>query len=187
MGSGSGVPWAEGYQVAKEVAAYLAPYVVRAKCVGSVRRRRPTVSDVEFVAEPFMQADLLGDKTPDLPPIWRACADLGTVAKQGERYVQVVNVFGHAGLKLDLFLVHPPAQWGSLVAIRTGPAALSRLCVTRMRDLGMKHTDGRVVSVATGETVPTPTERDFFEVAGVPYVPPARRDKLLERHTGGGP
>jgi DNA polymerase/3'-5' exonuclease PolX len=45
-----------------------------------------------------------------------------------------------------------------------------------MHEFGLRHVDGHVERVATGEVVPTPTEEDFFRLAGLPFLPPAKRD-----------
>lgn len=156
----------------------LKPLKGKRALAGSVRRRRPKVSDIEIVLEPRMvEVHLFGATAPDVGAIRRELEMLGVWAKGGERYMQITDLLGRAGAKLDAFLVHPPAQWGSILAIRTGPAPLGQHCVTEMRGRGYHHVAGRVVKLSTGETVPTPDEEEFFELAGVPCVAPELRDE----------
>jgi DNA polymerase/3'-5' exonuclease PolX len=176
MSTGAKLPWAEAASIAEQLVRELEPVAVRVKAVGSVRRRRPEVGDIEILIEPRMiTVDLFGTMGPDLEPIravargWRSN---GCLAKSGDRYIQV---FLESGLGIDLFVCWPPAQWGSLIAIRTGPAELGKHAVTLMRERGLRHQEGHVVD-RSGEIIPTPTEEDFFAAAGLPCLAPRLRD-----------
>ena len=182
MSSGTALPFAEAFKLAGPVAEELRPHVVRLEAAGSLRRRAPVVGDLEFVVEPRMvAADLFGTMAPDTEPIRKALFQMGSWVKGGKRFMQITDLLGLEGVTLDLFLVHPPAQWGSILAIRTGPWQLGRYCVTAMKERGYLHEEGHVVHMETGETVPTPTEEDFFGFAGVDFVLPAERDRLAMR------
>ncbi len=177
MSSGPKLPFAEALEVARHLTEDLRPVVIRSKVAGSLRRRKEEVGDIELVVEPQLGvADLFGRRAPDLEMIRGVVEQWGNLRKAGDRMIQVTNVYGREGLTVDLFLVHPPAQWGSILAIRTGPSDLSRLAVTLMRDRGFRHRAGFAVDVATSEPVPTPTEDGFFQLVGLPCLPPARRD-----------
>ncbi len=178
MSTGRLVPFAEAYVLAEHASQHLSRHVVRLKAVGSVRRRRDFVGDLEFLVEPRMiDADLFGTKAPDVEPLKAALLQLGTWVKGGTRQMVITDFNGREGLKLELYLCHPPAQWGSLLAIRTGPWELSREAVSKMRALGRRHVDGHVLN-AGGETTPTPTEEAFFAAAGLPCLPPRARDQF---------
>lgn len=181
LSPGPRMPWDEAYALASEVAAHLEPWCRRLKCVGSVRRRKPTVGDIEFVAEPHYSVDLLGEREPLIEPIRTALLEIGTWIKGADRMMVVSDVLGRPHVRLDLFLVHEPAAWGSQVAIRTGPADLGRYVVTECKARGFKHENGHARRLNTGLRVPTDTEEQFFALAGVPCVPPAQRDALAER------
>lgn len=182
MSSGTKLPFQEALDVARRLTEELKSVVARSKVAGSLRRRRPEVGDIELVIEPHLvEVDLFGRHDPGLEEIRAVVQEWGTILKGGDRMIQVVDVYGKVGLKVDLFLVHPPAQWGSILAIRTGPAELGQLAVTLMRERGFRHRSGYAVNVATGAPVPTPTEEAFFELAGLPCLPPARRDSPAAR------
>lgn len=180
MSTGTSLPFEEAFRLARIAVDELRPHVVRIKAAGSLRRRRPRVGDIEFVVEPpLFQVDLFGTMAPVVEPIRAALLQLGTWVKGGDRMMQITDALGCRGLKCEVYLVWPPAQWGSILAIRTGPWELGRHAVTVMKKHGYQHDEGHAVEVATGLTVPTPEEEDFFRLAGLPCVPPAQRDSLV--------
>lgn len=175
MSASARIPIDLAVQLAARVQLRISPYVRRSMCVGSVRRDRPTVGDLEFVVEPRMYtADLLGTQAPDLFALKADALQWARWVKGGDRQWQVTDVFGHLGVTLDLYFVHPPAEWGSIVAIRTGPWQLGRVAVTRLKRAGTPHRDGHVPGH------PTPTEEDFFRLAGLECRPPSARDAYAD-------
>lgn len=180
MSIGTRIPWDEAYEIARQVSHKLEPAVQRSKCAGSIRRRRPDIGDVEFVIEPHYQADLVGGRYPIIDEIQKVADELGTWVKGANKMMQVTDLLGHEGLKLDLYLVIEPAQWGSILAIRTGPWKLGKYVVSKMREHGYRHRNGHAERIRGDELVPTPEEKDFFALAEVPCVAPAKRDGLLE-------
>lgn len=161
--------------VAAKVLDLLRPWTTRAEIAGSIRRLRPTVKDIEIVAVPIdVPLDLFGKETrPASAEIREIAADWGRLVKGGEKYIQVADVFG-SGMTVDLFLVTPPAEWGPIFAIRTGPADFSQMLVTRIKGRLWRCAEGHVVD-EKGEPVPCPTEADFFAAARVDYLPPEAR------------
>ena len=181
MSSGAKVPYVQAKAVAESVVEHLSPYLERVEIAGSIRRKKTWVRDVELVAEPKQrEGDLFGTMEADVESIRETLKSLGTWVKGGDRFMQVRDVLG-SSLSLDLFLVHPPAEWGSILAIRTGPSTLSQACVTRLKRYARKHEGGRILDLATGQTLPTPTEREFFELAGVAYMQPEYREVQAQR------
>lgn len=165
-------------RMANNVIELIHPTVKRVVVAGSIRRRKKVVNDIELVAEPFLNEDLFAEAgTPVLGELHSELRKVGTILKGGLRYIQVGDLFGNDGVKLDLFLVHPPAQWGSILAIRTGPPVLSKYVVSEMKKFGFQHQQGHVVDEA-GDVVPTPTEEDFFRLADLNVHPPEDRDNL---------
>lgn len=186
-------PLADAEVAARAVVAMLAPGCARIEVAGSIRRRSPDVKDIEIVAVPSYTRDLLGGVGDDL----LNAAVLGSVADGAIRYRdtrtgEAVPYYKVTDRKfypliyrapafnwpVDLFVVRPPAQWGAILAIRTGPADYSARMVTALHARQMKCDGGRLVSTALatiGLTVDTPTERDFIEACGFPYVAPEER------------
>jgi DNA polymerase/3'-5' exonuclease PolX len=171
MSTGTKLPWQQAAEIAEQLVRELTPHVERLKTVGSIRRRKPEVGDIELLAEPRMiEADFFGTPGPDLEPIRQMAARWGRVLKNGDRYIQVEIL---DGVHVDLFLCYAPAQWGSLLAIRTGPAELGQHAVTCMKAYGLRHVQGHIER--DGTLVPTPTEEDFFAAARLPCLPPRQR------------
>lgn len=168
-------PLEEAHSIARDIQIGLGPFVRRSEIAGSIRRRAPMVGDIEIVAEPIMEeGGFFGMETPVTDPIMYYLAEIGLIGSAGARYMRSDNVLD-SKLSLDLFLVHPPSQWGSILAIRTGPGTFSHYCMKQLRYRGLMHDHGRVVDVQTLEVMPTPHETDFFRLCGLPYMPPQER------------
>lgn len=87
----------------------------------------------------------------------------------GPKYRGVIfNKFRH-----EVFIADE-RNFGSVLAIRTGPAEFSKQCVTDMQRLGFYHREGRVVN-AMGDIIDTPTEERFFELCGMRWIDPSTR------------
>lgn len=182
MSTGVRLAFDDALELAGALVDELRPAVKRLKVAGSLRRRRPDVGDIEIVAEPHLYAaDLFGRLEPDLTEVRYIARSWGPLLKNGDRMIQVGDVHGRIGFKCELYLVHPPAQWGSILAIRTGPADLGQIAMGRMLAFGYKHRQGLVFRIADRHVMPTPTEEEFFRYADLPLVPPARRDELAAR------
>lgn len=154
------------------------PFCQRVKIAGSIRRQKPLVGDIEIVALPIVRTEynLFGEPGPPQSVLddqnWAA---LGRVIKNGSRFKQIV--FSN-GLTLDLFIVMPPAQWGVIYAIRTGPADFSRWIVTPRKHGGVLPSDCRVRNGAVwraGKIIPMPEEINFLEFIGLGWVAPEHR------------
>lgn len=173
MLANDGMQWQAAADIAERLAGDLAAATVRCKVAGSIRRRRARVSDIEIVAEARTRSDgLFGEPTPDTEIVRGVVAGWGRLVKSGERYMRAELP---EGLFVDVFLVSPPAQWGSILAIRTGPWELGREAVSRLKAYGLRHVEGHVLDAA-GMVIPTPTEEAFFALCGLPCVPPSKRD-----------
>jgi DNA polymerase/3'-5' exonuclease PolX len=173
---GRRLPFSEAYALAERVSQLLEPVCARSKCVGSVRRKRPDCGDIEFLVEPYqVETSLFGEREPDADLIRYAFAGHGREVKGGDRMIQYADLFGAEGVVLDLYLQHEPAEWGSLLAIRTGPAELGIHAMLGFRARGLRHTNGFVAGH------PTPTEEEYFRLAGLECVPPWERDAYARR------
>ena len=126
-------------RIAEELVERLRPGCVQIEIAGSIRRRSPWVHDIEIVAEPWWEKvpNLLGEAITYRSGLDDVLAELQELqalrsfpgSKHGERMKQFA--VAPLGIKVDLFIVRPPAQWGSLLAIRTGPAHYSHWLVTQ--------------------------------------------------------
>jgi DNA polymerase/3'-5' exonuclease PolX len=181
------VPIEAARMKAKMLMHYLEPVCEQISIAGSIRRGKELVGDIEIVATPRMyepeEKDLFGTVIGD--PFDRideaiALANKtetfqGTWLKKlndGDRYLKLHDVF--LDVQVDLFLVRPPAEWGPIFAIRTGPATFSKKLVSGLHVRKMKCVKGRVID-RDGETVPCPTEKQFFKLTGFRWKEPEDR------------
>lgn len=190
------VPHAKALRLAETIRDELAEGCTQIQIAGSIRRCVPDVSDVELVAVPSWRPalfgdgqdfDLLDEKVAELVALgrlsWRD--EKGAIARRpppakppGRRFYRLIAT--RSGVKVDLFVVRPPATWGAILAIRTGSALFSRALVTRASFNGLSVRDGRVLTsrcgtFGAGDVLDTSTEEAFFRVVGVPYVSPEAR------------
>lgn len=170
-------------RLAECLRAELAPACERIEIAGSIRRGVPEVKDVELVAIPKTRRDLLGVMVDEPTGLCLRVDELiaeGRFApreprRMGRKFKALVAV--RTGIPLDLFAVLPPASWGAIFAIRTGPADYSRRLVTEARRRGRPCVDGRLVERVDGELIDvlTPKERDFILACGLSYEEPEAR------------
>jgi DNA polymerase/3'-5' exonuclease PolX len=156
----------------------------RIRIAGSIRRRKTEVKDIELVAIPKPTIDLFGKPVFEKPlPVGMQLytfQELGEIEiiKDGLRFKQFKVLVKPEPYLVDLFLVVPPAQWGSIFTIRTGSEEFSRLLVTSRFRGGympshMKQKDGALWR--SGEMVETPEEEDYFREIGLDWVEPEKR------------
>lgn len=170
--------YSQAVEIAKAWVENLSPYCQRIEIAGSLRRRKPEVKDIEIVAIPIetKMVNMFGQVTAGVGAIDGYLTGAGIhFVKSGDKYKQAIL---REGIKLDLFLVTPPAQWGYIMAIRTGPADYSKWLVTSRRYGGAmpSYLKGRDGAIWHGtRIVETPDEESFFGVLGIPMLPPELR------------
>ena len=173
---------AQAAQIAIQIHDELAPFCEKICIAGSVRRGKPEVHDIELVLKPklnpaplIFQHDYHLLDYLDHPLGYLACA---RKLKGQSKYQQ----WQLPEIKLELYIVTPPAQYGVILALRTGPAELSQLLVTQRRKGGYLPSYARVQDGAVwvdGEAVDMPDEVNFFEFCALPYLRPPERDEFL--------
>lgn len=196
------IPLDQAIQIGNRVCELLAPAVERAEIVGSVRRGKAEVKDVEILCQPKIITDpgallagneisaldrhverLTGGPTLAAPATGREPSLTFDchVKRNGSRYKRLL---WNGELVIELYAVMPPARWGALMVIRTGPADFCRLLVTGQRHGGAMPDDHcehggslRNLLRGQGEIIDTPEEEDFFAVLDVPWWPPSERSE----------
>ena len=165
------LPLATADSVAAQVLVLLKPHCERIDIAGSVRRRRPTIGDLEIVCIP---------KAYDASPLF--CSGIATVVNQWEkvkgelpcRYTQ--RILPWHGMKLDLFMPHPDG-YGLQLAIRTGSADwCKQVLAPAWIRAGFTSKDGLLRRSRDGAICPTPTEEALFRMIGIPWVDPTARE-----------
>ena len=177
MSTGTRTPLGEAKAIAQDRVAQLAPHCSQIDIAGSVRRRCPTIGDIEIVCLPLCY---------DATPLF--ASGLALVVNQwpevkGELPCRYTQRILPSGMKLDLFMPDPDG-YGLQLAIRTGSAEWShkRLATAWVR-AGFKSEGGllrRVLNTegvqSLGPVVPCPTERELFDRIGLKWVEPEDRE-----------
>lgn len=182
------IPLSEAQALAQEVVELFLSSCERIEIAGSIRRKKATIGDIEIVCIPRLepQYDLFGDVCGHLNLQFQTAAEWRSVGvlldrldkndqqSFGERYQRVT----YKDFPLDIFCVLPPAQWGVILTIRTGPDTFSRRAVTS-RLLGGRLAPGNNVKdgqlIVHGKATPVPEEEDFFVLNEIPWVEPEDR------------
>lgn len=176
-------PRSEVLPIANGLVGTMRPGCEKIEIAGSLRRGKDQVKDIEIVAQPILGCDIFGDSSPDVPSgldavlmVLIARGRLDPV-KGGQRYMQFV--IRPEDIKLDLFIVRPPAQWGPIFLIRTGPDSFSKRFVTKRKYGGLlpsnlREKDGCIWD--GDRALDTPTEESVFSILGIPWIPPEERN-----------
>lgn len=181
MSAATKTPLAEAQQTAEHITAALTPFCYRIAIAGSIRRQRPFVGDIEIVALPQRQTDLLGNAVPGLMPLEAFLREKKvTIIKGGydpkkkalQKYIQ----FKYGRYAVDLFLPETAAHWGSIFTIRTGSHEFNMwLMKTRARQVNVKFISGLLYTWQR-QPIATPEEADVFAALQMEFVPPSERD-----------
>ena len=176
------VSYAKGLYTALRLEALLRPSCERIEIAGSIRRRWPTVGDIELVAIPRKryQASLLGDVEAEktyLDLHLERYPEFYKVVANGDRMKRIL----FDGMQVDLF-VTDPARWGVIMTLRTGSKDFATWLVTSRDQGGARRVDrivkdGRVWEIGQTEPLETPEEPYVFQALGVPWTPLEMRHK----------
>lgn len=160
-------PLMTALKIGDAIVRKLSPYCVKVAIAGSIRRKVPFVKDIEIVCQPMPEHQA---RKFDLKKL----IDYTNVVKDGDRYKQLVL---SEGIKLDLFIVLPPAQWGVIFAIRTGGANFSKRLVTNkpwgFLPVGYKVKNGAVWK--GDEMIKIDEEDELFRLCGIDWIDPIYR------------
>jgi len=198
----------EGPRIPLDVADQMSSWLIERlgsdlglEVVGSVRRRRPEVGDLELLAPVGDEAldkrlretmvfsrEKEGDLFQAPPP-----SPLGTVVRGGQPRWRACSIDlwlqqRQCSFRLEIYRYDPGPQgnYGWIKMIRTGPSEFGRWILGRWM---VERGNSRATASANGypldrvgTPVACPTEDRAFTLAGVPFVPPEERDGYV----GGG-
>lgn len=168
---------------AKRIIQHIRPAMERCQVAGSIRRKKPTVGDIEIVGLP---------SNPTL--LVKLLAEVGQPIKPGVPGVQPWPLKPEAkymrlripelNCNLDLFNAHE-LNWGGILMMRTGSGADPKGnsfmgfvpgMFSRFKKLSG---GGRMVGcqprLPNGELLPLREEQDFFDLLEMRSIPPEKR------------
>ena len=158
-------PAKEANQIAFKVFTLISDDVSKFLLVGSLGRKEEVVGDIDILVIP-----------KSITAIRNKLRRIGRWKKGGERQMSVEGIF-NSPFDLDLFLCHPPAQWGVLQAVRLNPIPLVLYGKQILDEAG--YTRGGGALSLDDVPIQVPTEEDWFKLVGIPYVPPKERWDLV--------
>lgn len=179
------ISFAEAMAVAQELAYDLKPYTRAIEIVGSLRRGKATVGDIELLYIPKFdhRADGLFDTIHVNIAEERISEWLtnGTLTKRpnirgftswGEKNKLAVH---KSGIPVDLFAT-TAENWHVSLVIRTGSKETNLKLTTGAQKQGCTlNAYGSGITWPDGEVTPATSEREVFSLCGVPYLEPKNR------------
>lgn len=151
---------AEAERIAKEIIVKLSPYCSQIQIAGSVRRRKPTVNDLDFVLVPN-----------DLWNLHAELMKLGQMKMSGSKILRVMV----GSIQVDVYVANEDT-WATLLLIRTGSAEnnirLAKLAKKRGWHLAAS---GDGLFDERGERIAGDSEESIFKALGLKYKEPWER------------
>ncbi|MGV3617977.1 MAG: hypothetical protein ACO1SV_21840 [Fimbriimonas sp.] len=191
MSSGPRISLDQADVLAYRLIQILGPTCERIQVAGSIRRRKREVGDVELLMIPKLESaaeNLFGESEAQVnrqfelvntlvaEGVLEDRLDKNGHRARGERYQRVT----FEGTPVDLFCCLPPAEWGYILMLRTGPAEFNeRIVCPRVKNgtvlqIGQEFRDGALWD--RGLKVATPEEEDLFDYLGIPWIAPEDRN-----------
>ena len=193
---------ADASTIAQELVKQIAPACDRCEIAGGVRRGKQDPHDIEIVVLPVNKAPRaeFGQKMPVHKNmlerrLWEMEQERLLTKVSGADKLKKFDIdpekFGVSvvtKVRFELYIVTPPAEWGPLFTIRTGPSEFSHWLVTP-RKLGGRMPDGYIqhkgavwpgqwaedVAEPTGDKLAMPEEIDFLRFLGLDWIEPKDR------------
>jgi DNA polymerase/3'-5' exonuclease PolX len=179
-------PRAEALKVAKQMCVSLVDISDRLVVAGSLRRRKLAVGDVEILYVSKLVSQTVDFfTTASVPAVDLMLADLigkGIIARRknvngsemwGAKNKLAVHVA--SGIPVDFFAA-TEANWFNYLVCRTGGAENNTLIASAAQAKGWKWNPyGAGFTDDQGRLVPVRSEREVFELVGLPYQEPWER------------
>lgn len=176
--SNNTMEWKQAYEIAKELKQLIGPHCEEFRAAGSLRRRRPTVKDLELVVVPKMvqdgQIQLLDEVKPRMVPDPGFIASVETLEKiKGTPQGKYTQRKHPGGLVIDLFIANPE-NFGLILAIRTGSADFCRrVLIPAINSSGHRSIDGHLFKHVqdgpnfSASRIECPDEEFLFDLIGI--------------------
>lgn len=164
-------PIIEAQRVAQDVAAALGtvPGVVAAEPMGSLRRFRDTVGDVDVVVATMGDPLAVMDRLVGLPLT-------GEVIGRGEAKTSIITT---AGLQIDVRVVRPD-QYGAAQMYFTGSKAHNIRLRQMAIDRGLLLNEYGLSDAETGDVIACATEDEVYGALGLEWIAPEIREDTGE-------
>ena len=178
------IPLDQARKWANSIVGWLSPFCARIEVVGSIRRGRVLVGDIDLLCIPKGEVDrdlygnVVGQRNHLHEELKRYVAEKAGAAKfvSGENKVGGVQfIVQLPKCQLDLFMA-TEATWGSRMVCRTGSTAHNMWLVQRAKELGGKWEPYWGVTLP-GKLPVGDTEERIFEALGMRWIKPEERER----------
>lgn len=152
---------ARAQRMAEAITKRLSPFCKKIEVAGSVRRKRPTPKDIDFVLIPHdlwnFQAELM---------------KLGQLKMSGTKIMRLMV----GNIKVDIY-VADENTWATLLLIRTGSAENNIRLATLAKKRGWRlAASGDGLFNELGERIAGDTEKSIYRALNLRYQEPWERD-----------
>jgi len=162
--------------VAQRVVDELSAACDRIEIVGSLRREKATVHDIDLIVLPKSSPEefSLGD-SEGIDQLLQHLVERGSLSLVRGKEKMKCFVATKTGIPIDLYFARPET-WATLLLIRTGSKEHNIRLAQRAKTLGMKlRASGDGIEDEHGKLIKVETEEDVYRILELPYVAPAER------------
>jgi DNA polymerase (family 10) len=161
------IPIGEALRAAADVTEALGavPGVMRAEVMGSLRRFRETIGDIDVVVAAESGPEAVMNRFTSMPLV-------AEVIAYGARKSAIVS---SSGMQIDLRVVEP-GQYGSAALYFTGSKAHNIRLRQRAIERGWTLSEYGLADAETGEVIASATEEAVYAALGLPWIPPELRE-----------
>lgn len=150
----------EAQRLSQSIFSQLSPYTLKTSVVGSIRRKEQNIGDLDLLVELRSESDV--DR------IKAKVSTFSTIHSGASRKLRIGNIFG-TNAQADIWMVYPPRNFYALLAIFTGPDHITIKLRNNLERKGVRRPHSKL---------PVKSEKHFFELANLPFVPPEDRHKI---------
>lgn len=180
-------PASYAWQVGTKLLGKLEPVIARGEIVGSLRRNKPHVHDLDLLIVPRSQSDLFASGQPDLAAFEQQLEQIISESQgiirllQGKDKKKMLTVTHPRrpeldGLQVDVFITSLEL-WAVQLLIWTGSKEHNVKLTSFARSKGMSLAVSKgLVELESGQVITTPSEADIFTALGLPYIEPKKRE-----------
>jgi DNA polymerase/3'-5' exonuclease PolX len=177
-------PYSFAREIAEDLVNELSGFCDRIKIVGSLRRRRQAVHDIDIIAIPrFVQVN---DETLFGEPVQDNLLEkrLSQLCLRGELNLEVngskikrfLKTVDDDTIPIDIYIATEQTWW-TLLLIRTGSRNHNITLARRAMDLHMHlKADGSGLLTPGGSLIPIHSEEEIFRHLGLSYRSPEERE-----------
>jgi DNA polymerase (family 10) len=164
-------PIVDAMRVARDVTAALESVrgVTRAEAMGSLRRFRDSVGDIDVLVVSEGETGTVMDRFVSLPVVREVVA-------RGARRSAIVSA---AGIQVDLRVVRPE-QYGAASLYFTGSKAHNVALRQRAMERGWTLNEYGLTESETGRVIASAAEEDVYRALGLAWIPPEMREDTGE-------